>query len=182
LHRFVWSLSLVAMLMATLFAPGPALAAQADAASTSTRARLAAEILRSHRITLATVHASGVVDHANARQNIVDTAAGRAARRSCYGTAPCGSVFLNVAMLRGMLALRNSYTFRVSEIAGGSHSPGSRHYAGKALDVDIIDGQGVGAANPHVRGFMQHCRSLGATEVLGPGDAGHATHIHCGWP
>ena len=22
----------------------------------------------------------------------------------------------------------------------------------------------------------------GATEVLGPGDPGHATHIHCGWP
>ena len=189
MHRFVLSLSLAAMLAATLLAPGPALAAQADdasaqadAASMTTRARLAAEILRSHRISLATFHVSGVVDHANARQNIVDTAHGKAARRSCYGGAPCGSVFLNVAMLRGMLALRNSYTFRVSEIAGGAHSPGSRHYAGKAFDVDILDGQGVSASNPHVRGFMQRCRSLGATEVLGPGDPGHATHIHCGWP
>ena len=182
MHRFVLSLSLAALLAATLLAPGPALAAQADAASTTTRARLAAEILRSHRIALATFHVSGVVDHANARQNIVDTANGKAARRSCYGGAPCGSVFLNVAMLRGMLALRKSYTLRVSEIAGGAHSPGSRHYAGKAFDVDILDGQAVGASNPHVRGFMQHCRSLGATEVLGPGDPGHATHIHCGWP
>ena len=170
------------MLAATLLAPGAALAAQADAASTTTRARLAAEILRSHRISLATFHVSGVVDHANARQNIVDTAHGKAARRSCYGGAPCGSVFLNVAMLRGMLALRNSYTFRVSEIAGGAHSPGSRHYAGKAFDVDILDGQAVSASNPHVHGFMQHCHLLGATEVLGPGDPGHATHLHCGWP
>src|SRR2546430_8190917 len=64
------SLSLVAMLMATLFAPGPALAAQADAASTSTRARLAAEILRSHRITLATVHASGEIGRASCRERV----------------------------------------------------------------------------------------------------------------
>jgi len=107
-----------------------------------------------------------------------------AGRLGAAATAPppCGSVFLNVGMLRGMLALRNSYTFRVSEIAGGLHSHGSRHDAGKAFDVDIIDGQGVSASNPHFRGFMQHCRSLRATEVLGPADAGHAIHIHCGWP
>ena len=183
LRRYTWSLLLTALIAASLFGPAPASAAQTDAAAAaSTRASLAAQILRSHRISLATFHSSGFVDHATARQNIVDTASGKAARRSCYGGAPCGSVYLNVSMLRGMLALRNSYTFRVSEIAGGSHSPGSKHYAGKAVDVDIIDGQGVSAANPHFRGFMQRCRALGATEVLGPGDPGHATHIHCGWP
>jgi hypothetical protein len=28
---------------------------------------------------------------------------------------------------------------------------------------------------------MQMCRSLGADEVLGPGDPDHSTHVHCGW-
>lgn len=80
-----------------------------------------------------------------------------------------------------MLTLRNSFTFRVSEIAGGSHTAGSRHHAGTAFDVDILDGQGVSAANPHVRAFMARCRALGAIEVLGPGDVGRATHIQCAW-
>jgi hypothetical protein len=169
------------LLVATLLVPAtPSFAAEATAAA-STRASLAKTILHSQRISLATFHSSGVRDNATAHQNIVDTANGGRAHRSCYGTAPCGSVYLDTTMLRSLLTLRNSYTFRVSEIAGGSHSAGSRHYAGKAFDVDILDGQGVSAANPHVRSFMARCRALGAVEVLGPGDAGHATHIHCAW-
>jgi zinc D-Ala-D-Ala carboxypeptidase len=184
LRRFAPSLLLTAILAASLLGPAPTFAAQdADATdAATTRASLARTILRSQRISLATFHPSGVVDNAHARQNIVDTARGGRAHRSCYGTAPCGSVYLDVDVLRGMLGLRNSFTFRVSEIAGGSHSAGSRHYAGKAIDVDIVDGRGVSAANPHVRGFMARCRALGAVEVLGPGDAGHATHVHCAWP
>ena len=176
--------SLVLLIVTLLGSATPGFAAPADAqaaAAPSTRASLASTILRSHRISLATFHSSGVRDNATARQNIVDTANGGRAHRSCYGTAPCGSVYLNVTMLRSMLNLRNGFTFRVSEIAGGSHTAGSRHYAGKAFDVDILDGQGVSAANPHVRSFMARCRALGAVEVLGPGDAGHATHIHCAW-
>ena len=182
MHRFAFSVLLVALVAGSLVGPAPALATDADAAAAASRATLASTILRSHRITLATSHASGVRDNATARDNIVDTADGRRAHRSCYGTAPCGSVSLNVAMLRGMLELRKHFTFRVSEIAGGSHSAGSRHYAGRAFDVDSIDGQAVSASNPHFRSFMARCRALGAVEVLGPGDAGHATHLHCGWP
>jgi zinc D-Ala-D-Ala carboxypeptidase len=180
--RFARSVLFAALVGATLLGPTQALAADASAdAAASARVSLAKTILRSHRIALATTHPSGVRDNANARQNIVDTAEGRRAHRSCYGTAPCGSVYLNVSMLRGMAALRRSFTFRVSEIAGGSHSPSSRHYAGKAFDVDVLDGQAVSASNPHVRTFMARCRALGAVEVLGPGDPGHATHLHCGW-
>jgi hypothetical protein len=182
MHRFVLFVLLAALVGASLLGPSSALAAEAQTAAGGTRASLAATILRSHRISLATSHVSGVRDNATARDNIVDTAHGRRAHRSCYGTAPCGSVYLDVAMLRGMLALRHGFTFRVSEIAGGSHVAGSRHYAGKAFDVDILDGQAVSASNPHFRSFMARCRALGATEVLGPGDPGHATHLHCAWP
>src|SRR5262245_26176592 len=48
---------------------------------------LAAQILRSAQITLATVHSSGVNDQATAQQNIADTAAGQRARRSDYDGA-----------------------------------------------------------------------------------------------
>jgi hypothetical protein len=80
-----------------------------------------------------------------------------------------------------MLDLANTYTFGVSEVAGGSHSPNSRHYVGVAFDVNVINGQGVNVNNADFRNFMQRCRELGATEVLGPGDAGHDTHVHCAW-
>ena len=181
MYRFAPSFLVGALLTVSLLGPAPALAAEPDTAAASTRASLAATVLRSNRISLATFHSSGVRDNATARDNIVDTAHGGRAHRSAYGTAPGGSVYLSVAMLRGMLALRSSFTFRVSEIAGGSHSAGSLHYQGRAFDVDIVDGQPVSAANPHVRAFEARCRALGAIEVLGPGAPGHATHIHCAW-
>lgn len=148
----------------------------------ATRAQLATSILNNHRITLATSHVSGVHDNATARQNIIDTANGGKAHRSSYGGAPGGTVYLSVNMLQGMLTLANTYTFRVTEIAGGSHTTGSLHYAGRAFDVDTINGRPVNSSNPYYRAFMQRGRSLGATEVLGPGDPGHSTHVHLGWP
>lgn len=145
---------------------------------------LAGQILNSSDITLAPYHESGEEDNATARQNIRDTAAGRPASRSAYDNGPGGTVRLSPDMLRGMLQLANNhgYSFTVSEIAGGSHSPRSRHYDGVAFDVNIINGSHVSSANTWYRGLMAACRALGATEVLGPGDPGHATHVHCAWP
>ena len=146
------------------------------------RAKLAAEIRDDNRIELLDSHTSSVDDTATARKNIVDTAADKKAERSDYGNAPGGSVYLRTNMLRGMLELAKTYSYRVTEIAGGSHSSDSRHYLGVAFDVDQINGQEVSASNPDYHAFMQHCRDLGATEVLGPGDEGHAAHVHCAWP
>ncbi len=153
------------------------------------RADLASQILGNGRITLWEKHDSGRVDDATAKRNIQDTkdpAKKYLAARSSYGTAPGGTVALDDRMLRGMLALANSYTFQVSDIAGGSHSTGSRHYAGVAFDVPFINGKAVNindrAARPTYDAFMQRCRDLGATEVLGPGNKDHDTHIHCAWP
>ncbi|HEY0602728.1 MAG TPA: hypothetical protein VGD58_07445 [Herpetosiphonaceae bacterium] len=125
----------------------------------------------------------GCDDGATPADNIRDAAAGRAANRSNYGTAPGGTVTLKHDLLYGMQKLKERYdhTYRVTAIAGGSHSSTSRHYAGVAFDVDRVNGQVVSFTYPHGP-FQQHCRDLGATEVLGPGDAGHDTHIHCAWP
>jgi hypothetical protein len=81
-----------------------------------------------------------------------------------------------------MITLSQSWTYFVTEIAGGSHSATSRHYAGVAVDVGTINGSGVSSSNPYQSAFRSKCSSLGATEVLGPGDSGHSTHIHCAWP
>ena len=127
---------------------------------------------------------SGRSDGADAQSNIRDTAAGRPAKRSVYENAPGGSVYLDTRMLQGMLTTADHYSFRVTSIAGGSHSRTSRHYAGISFDADIVNGRSVRSrgADSIVRGFMQTCRNLGATEVLGPGSAGHSGHVHCAWP
>ena len=56
-------------------------------------------------------------------------------------------------------------------IAGGDHSTNSKHYRGKAFDIDTINGVRVGSGAAH-SAFMAACRAYGADEVLGPGDAG----------
>ncbi len=147
-----------------------------------TPAETAQLILDHANVTLATVHSSGNVDDANVRQNIVDTAAGQAAKRSAYGNAPGGTIDLEAPLLDGMLALAADFAFRVSEVAGGSHSATSRHYVGVAFDIDRLQGSPVNAGHPDVPVVKQKLRDLGATEVLGPGDPGHATHLHGAWP
>jgi hypothetical protein len=146
------------------------------------RALLAGGILNNANITLATAHVSRVNDNATARQNIEDTSNGRAASRSSYENAPSGSVKLDIRLLTGILKLAETYRFSISELAGGSHSRTSRHYDGGTVDVNVINGQHVSRTHPDVANFKRDCRSLGATEVLGPGDPDHATHIHCAWP
>lgn len=151
------------------------------------RATLAGAILASNRIDLLIVHPDPPdpmynFDGATAYDNMRDTANGLMAKNSCYENAPCGQAYLDISMLASMRTLANSYTYLVTSIAGGSHSINSRHYVGVAFDVGVINGIGVSAGNPYVSGYMATCINLGATEVLGPGDAGHDTHIHCAWP
>jgi hypothetical protein len=85
-------------------------------------------------------------------------------------------------MLDGMQTLGGEYDFSVSEIAGGVHGPTSRHYVGVAFDVTKISGDDVSASNTTVPAFKARGTALGATEVLGPGDPGHDTHVPLAWP
>jgi uncharacterized Zn-binding protein involved in type VI secretion len=144
--------------------------------------QLAALIKKNSHIHLANAHVSGRRDTATAQQEIDQAAAGNAVDRSHYENAPGGTTNLNRDSLEGMNDLSKDHDFDVSEIAGGSHSANSRHYAGTAFDVSSIDGSPVNASNPNNDAFMNAGGDLGATERLGPGDAGHDTHIHLGWP
>lgn len=153
-------------------------------------ARLAQQVLAlnlNKRVILATVHESGIDDHAQALYNIQDTAAGKQARRSSYANdglpaAPGGTVLLDQRLLTTMLTLEKTYSFEVSEIAGGCHSANSRHYRGLAVDVNVINGKHVSPANPYFMQVVQLCARLGATELLHPGnDAHHQDHVHIGF-
>ncbi|MFJ9742802.1 hypothetical protein [Streptomyces sp. NPDC101166] len=177
----------IRFLASTALASSLVVLAPATSAHAATSADVAKAILSHSRgITLATTHDSGVVDKAGAKKNVQDTAAGHKARRSHYGTAPGGVVALNKTMLNAMLKLntKNRFTFKVTEIAGGSHSAGSAHYKGRAFDVGTVNGSRVstsGQGYTKAKAFMRACKSYGATLVLGPGDAGHSTHVHCQW-
>jgi len=143
--------------------------------------QLAALIKNNPRIHLATGHVSGRSDNANAQQNIDDVAAGNNASRSHYETAPGGTTSLDRDSLTTLNDYGKDHDLDVSEIAGGSHSATSRHYSGLGWDVTSIDGTPVSASNPGT-GLMNAAREGGATEVLGPGSAGHSGHIHAAWP
>ena len=140
--------------------------------------------LKSHpNITWLPKQVSGRFDGASALDNIRASAAGSSVKRSSYGTAPGGYVPLDRRMLRAIKRLADQgYRFRVTSLAGGSHSRTSRHYAGLAFDIDLINGRKVGYSNPHWRTFLRQCEAMGATETLGPGDRGHSTHLHAAWP
>jgi Bacterial SH3 domain len=124
----------------------------------------------------------GRKDGADALSNIRDAAAGRRARRSVHGTAPGGSIQLGSKMLSAMVSLRKTYgfTYFVTAIAGASHSAGSFHYSGRAIDIDTINGKKINGDSANARKFMQACRDLGGIEVLGPSNrSDHQDHIHC---
>lgn len=133
-------------------------------------------IAASDAIELAETHISGVVDAASPKDNIMAALRGEEVMRSAYGTAPGGSVSLTRPILNALLALTQppySYSFNVTEIAGGSHRLHSRHYAGAAFDVNRINGTDVSIKHPQQLGFRNACLALGASLVLGPPDEGH---------
>lgn len=146
-------------------------------------ADIARDILRNDRITLATVHVSSGPDGATARQNIVDVANGRQARRSCYGGAPCGSTPLDLRMLRSVREMGRRGTITVSEFAGGRHAGNSAHYAGRAVDITWVNGRHVGWGSSYGM-VVDVCRAHGANQVFTPSSdpyGGHSRHVHCAW-
>lgn len=153
-------------------------------AQVTERRELARQIRNRPAIKLIDFHVSGNYHpRSTAHQNVKSTANGYGAWRSPWGHYGETRVWLKARMLRGMLKLRTAkgYSFRVTSVAGGRHGSTSRHYAGLAFDVDRVNGGPVNGSNPRW-GFRRACRDLGATEVLGPGDPGHDTHLHCAWP
>lgn len=150
--------------------------------SNSARKVLAKSLLQDPKVSLANFHVSGRRDSATALDNMRQASAGKRSQRSSYQRAPGGATYLSTRMMRAMKILsREGYSYRVTELAGGSHSRNSSHYRGVSFDVDYINKVKVGYGNPYYRRFMKRCRQLGAKDVGGPGDGGHRTHVHAEW-
>ncbi len=81
------------------------------------------------------------------------------------------------------LRTRYGMSYFVTSIAGASHSQGSLHYQGRAIDFDEVNGARILGDSAHARALMSACREMGATEVFGPSNdpSGHADHVHCAW-
>jgi hypothetical protein len=144
---------------------------------------IAHAILRNPRITLATVHESGVQDNATALQNVKDVAAGRLAHRSSYQNAPGGSARIGLGLLRAIRTMGAHLHVTISEIAGGSHALNSGHYGGRAVDITVVNGRSI-ASGASYGAVVSACRANGATTVFDPGYdpyGGHSNHVHCGW-
>jgi hypothetical protein len=146
-------------------------------------ADIAKDILRNDRIALAKIHVSGGGYLGTPHQNIVDVAAGRPARHSCSGGAPCGSTRLDLRLLQAVRDMGERGRITVSEIAGGIHAGRSDHYVGRAIDITWVDGRHVGWG-AHYHMVVERCRAWNSEQVFTPANdpyGGHHNHVHCAW-
>lgn len=144
---------------------------------------VAREIVRNRRITLAAVHVGGIRDLAHPRQNGADLAAGRPAHRSSYGNAPGGYTSVDIRVLRAIRAMGARGSVTVSEIVGGDHARGSKHFSGRAVDISWVNGRHVGPGSGFQRA-VDACRAHGANVIFSPAYdpyGGHHNHVHCQW-
>ncbi|MFD9051743.1 hypothetical protein [Streptomyces zaomyceticus] len=145
-------------------------------------AALARQLLTKRGITYATKHSETVDPRSTAYRNIHDMAKGIGAATSANSHVGYKRVQLDPRMLKALITLhdRYGYKLKISEFVGGVHGKNSRHYRGLSFDANFINGIHVGSGAPHKK-VMKLCTTLGATEVRGPGDPNHNTHIHCAW-
>jgi hypothetical protein len=145
----------------------------------------ATRILANSRIVPANVHVSKIVDGADAKSNLIDTKNGFEALRSDYENAPGERVALSQSLLNGIETLSLIFSFSISEIAGGSHSVGSSHYDGVAVDINVVNGIPVrNMSESQVNQFRNGAFNAGAIKVYDPYHdpyGGHSSHFHISW-
>jgi len=132
---------------------------------------LAEKILKSGKVTFANSHVSKVIDKAMAQDNINDTALGKNAKRSNYDNAPGGEVEIISEILYILYELSKIYKLNISEIAGASHSSGSYHYKGTAIDINYIDGKHIDYLNFNEEFYIKFTEKvikMGAKNVFHP--------------
>jgi len=145
--------------------------------------RLAKELMNDENVRFMRRHpSSNNNDGAAAWDNISDTSEGKKAKVSRYGKAPGGYAQLDVRVLRALKKISESgYKIRISSMVGASHSARSRHYKGLAVDINTINDRPVSWQNPYYKRVLAIFKSMGADQLLGPGDEGHSAHIHAAW-
>ena len=131
---------------------------------------------------------SGVVSPAS---SIAQSAAGTPVthcQKGCPGSGLCnGTTGLSESMLRGLVNVAAQFPMTVSSFTGGSHSNGSAHYSGRA--VDVVPATPNKSDWPRiVQAFRNEGASLiicdisvaGKTLII-PCNDPRADHIHAQW-
>nr|XP_022336213.1 uncharacterized protein LOC111132676 [Crassostrea virginica] len=128
------------------------------------------------KISLLKRNPSGVIDGADPYSNIRDACAGRKVKRSSYtcsqGKAPGGTTCLDLKVLQYIyyLGTTSRYRVQVNAIAGACHSRRSKHYAGKAVDLQLFGSKATRRAQE--KAFRAACSKRGGWSHGG-------THVHC---
>ena len=146
---------------------------------------LAEKIIKEKRVTFSSIHFHKLLnDKANADDNIKDVAEGKKSQLSNYKKAKAhrdepgnsGEVEVASELLYLIYMLSKKYTFNISEITGGSHSGDSKHYFGRAIDINVVNGQDIGDGvgknavskipDKLILEFAKEAKKHGATKVL----------------
>jgi RHS repeat-associated protein len=141
-------------------------------------ASIAQSIKNTKNVKFAGTHPSGIIDDANAQDNINDVANGNKMYTSTYGHGEGKTVGLNEGAASAFLILAKKYKMEVSEIAGGKHTSGrSYHYKGKAFDVNFINDVHVTGSSETVKAFIKDAEAAG----FSVGEEYDAHHLHLQW-
>uniref|UniRef100_K1PCK0 Spore cortex-lytic enzyme n=1 Tax=Magallana gigas TaxID=29159 RepID=K1PCK0_MAGGI len=146
-------------------------------------AAVACKIKNSSKITLLKINPSQVKDGADPYSNIRDACAGKVAKRSSYkcdeGQAPGGSTCLDSKILQYIYDLGTStkYPFQVNAIAGACHKIGSKHYNGKAVDIQLEKNSREKAAQE--KAFRDECTKHGGWSHGGDHKADLINYGYC---
>lgn len=95
-----------------------------------------------------------------AKQNLLDTAAGKEAQieRRCTN-AGRSSAPLSATLLGVLLKITEKHSIGIGYINNGCHSSGSSHYTGRGVDLNIIDGRTATGGDAD-RAFMQEITGI----------------------
>ncbi|UPZ17786.1 hypothetical protein [Flavobacterium humidisoli] len=133
---------------------------------------LAEKIIKEKKIKFSSIHPYlSTNDRANADDNIKDASEGNKVYTSEYGHARGKQVKLSVGVLYVLHELSKKYKFNVQELAGASHSSGSQHYKGTAIDINEIDGKHVDSKNYDEEFYVELTKAvkeMGAVNVFHP--------------
>lgn len=111
----------------------------------------------------------------DARSEVLDAANGKPAPVQATG----GSAQLSADLLSVMLTCAQKHTIGIGYITNGTHSSGSAHYDGRAMDIDTIDGSATSGRDPHALALIKDiCGHIpGGTSI---GQAGCGPDPGCG--
>lgn len=175
---------------------------QANTQSSTEVAILAKEVMDLHnqgKLTLTKKHDQTELDGATAYDNIGDLMNGKKAKRSSGRDGrligPGGETNVSPEVLQAIInTAKAGHKIVIEEIAGGKHSPGSKHFSGRAVDIDGIDGledfitQKSKISDAKIKAIAVELKKSGPTNLWGPSRAGlnslnntHNDHIHVEW-